>query len=240
MNHDQIRELLEAYALGVLEPAEQAAVEEHLPGCESCRRLAADYAIVAEALPAALAAATPSQPDPALRAHLLRRLGRPRLRVRVSTAAAALALAVAVALLAWTTQLNQTLATERALYAQLAGQQEIVFEVVDSPEATRVVLRPPVPGSTAYGKVFTTPDLPFVVAMAGRLPTPPAGQLYHLWLERDGATVLAGTLPVTGQGFGALVYVDRRNGPVFQSAQITLQPTGAAEPAGIPALIWVR
>jgi hypothetical protein len=115
-----------------------------------------------------------------------------------------------------------------------------VFEVVDSPEATRVVLRPPVSGSTAYGKAFTTPDLPFVVAMAGRLPTPPPGQLYHLWLERDGRTVLAGTLPVTGQGFGALVYVDDRNGPVFQSAQITLQPMGATEPVGVPALIWVR
>jgi hypothetical protein len=44
-------------------------------------------------------------------------------------------LAVAVALLAWTAQLNQTLATERAVHAQLAGQQEIVFEVVDSPAA---------------------------------------------------------------------------------------------------------
>lgn len=76
--------------------------------------------------------------------------------------------------------------------------------------------------------------------MAGRLPAPPAGELYYLWLERDGGTVLAGTLPVSGQGFGALVDVDDRNGPVFQSAQFTLQPMGATEPAGVPALLWVR
>lgn len=94
-----------------------------------------NYARVADALPAALAAAAPSQRDPALRARLLRQLGRPRWRLRVSAVGAALALAVAVALLAWTAQLNQTLATERAVHAQLAGQQEIVFEVVDSPAA---------------------------------------------------------------------------------------------------------
>jgi hypothetical protein len=153
--------------------------------------------------------------------------------------AAVVASTLAVVLFVWTTMLSATLANERALYSQLAGQQEIVFEVVDSPEATRVVLRPPVSGSTAYGKVFTRPDLPFVVAMAGRLPAPPSGQQYHLWLERDEKMILAGTMSINGQGFGALVYVDDRNGPVFGSARITLQPAGATEPAGVPALIWV-
>jgi hypothetical protein len=52
--------------------------------------------------------------------------------------------------------------------------------------------------------------------------------------------ILAGTLPVSGQGFGALVYTDDRNGPTFRSAMITLEPTGATEPAGVPVLIWVR
>jgi hypothetical protein len=238
MNHDEIRELLEGHALGVLDPAERATIEAHLPGCDACRQLVREYAEAVDALPAALAAAGPTRLDPALRSRLLRRLGRPR-RLRVSTAVASLASAAAVILLLWATQLNQTLATERALYAQLAGQQEIIFEVVDSPEATRAVLRPPVSGSTSYGKVFTRPDLPFVVAMAGRLPTPPESQQYHLWLERDDGFVLAGTLPVNGDGFGALVYVDARNGPVFLSARITLQPLGAREPAGVPVLIWV-
>jgi anti-sigma factor RsiW len=239
MNHEEIRELLEAFALGVLDPAERAAVEEHLVSCESCRRTVAEYAAIADALPGALAAAAPEGPDPALRARLLRRVGRPRQTLRLSMIAAALTSALAVVVLVWATQLSQTLAAERAIYAQLAGQQEIVFEVVDSPKTSRVVLRPPVSGSTAYGKVFTRTDLPFVVAMAGRLPAPPHGQQYYVWLERDGETILAGTLPIDGQGFGALVYDSDRNGPTFRSVRVTLQAPGATEPAGVPALIWV-
>jgi hypothetical protein len=240
MNHTEIQELLEAHALGVLEPAEQSAVERHLAGCDECSRLASEYARVAEALPGALAAAAPSRPDSPLRARLVRRLGRPRRALRVSMIAAVLASAVTIAVFAWAVRLDQTLASERAIYAQLAGQQEIVFEVVDSPKTMKRVLRPPVSGSTAYGKVFTRPDLPFVVAMAGRLPTPPSGLQYHLWLERDDGMILAGTLPISGQGFGALVYTDDRNGPTFRSAMITLQPMGATAAEGVPALIWVR
>jgi hypothetical protein len=48
-----------------------------------------------------------------------------------------------------------------------------------------------------------------------------------LWLERDDGITLAGTLPVSGQGFGALVYTNDRTGPTFRSAIITLKPTGA-------------
>jgi hypothetical protein len=131
-------------------------------------------------------------------------------------------------------------AQERALYATLAGQQEIVFEVIDSPETNRIVLRSPVSGATSYGKVFTRPDLPYLVAMAGRLPAAPNGEAYHLWLTfASGETELGGTLMPNRDGFAALVYEADRNGPRLRAVRLVLQEVGAEVPEGVPALLWV-
>jgi hypothetical protein len=159
---------------------------------------------------------------------------------RIAGIAVAAAAMVLIAIGAWNVQLTQTIAQEREIYRRLAGQQEIVFEVVDSPRSTRIRLQSPVTGSTAYGKVFVRSDLPFVVAMAGNLPPAPAGQAYHLWLTLDsGETVLAGTMSAP-DGFGSLVYQAGRNGPAFQSIRLTAQPSGATAPDGVPVIFWSR
>jgi len=110
--------------------------------------------------------------------------------------------------------------------------------VVDAAEATRLILRSPDPDSSAYGKLFTRPDLPHVVAMAARLPIPPQGQTYHLWLTSEGRTFLAGVLPVNDQGFGLLTFDADHDGPVYEAAQLTLQAAGAEAPGGETVLAW--
>jgi anti-sigma-K factor RskA len=163
---------------------------------------------------------------------------RPRTLVAV---AAILVLALS---LAWSVRLSEALDRERALRERVAGhfsqQQEIVLEVVDSDEATRVILRPPDADSQAYGKLFTRPDLPHVVAMAARLPVPPEGQTYHLWLTSGDRTFLAGVLPVNDQGFGLLVFDANHDGPTYDAALLTLQPPGDSAPAGETVLAWSR
>jgi hypothetical protein len=139
--------------------------------------------------------------------------------------------------------LSVALARERALraeFANLVDQQEIVLEVIDSTQTTRRVLLPPEKGaSNAYGKLFTRADLPHVVTMAARLPQPPAGQAYHLWVTPTaGQTHLAGVLRVNEQGFGLLVFDADRNGPVYDDVQLSLQPVGSTAPAASPLLIW--
>jgi 5-hydroxyisourate hydrolase len=42
MDCARVRELLEEYALGALEPGEQAEVERHIEQCAECRELAAE------------------------------------------------------------------------------------------------------------------------------------------------------------------------------------------------------
>lgn len=283
MDCQQITDQLEAYALGALDPDEAARVEAHLAGCPGCRRLAAEYRDIANALPLALAAAVPLRPPPSVRdrvlgaletaapttpvlpkplhtvggeplvpggrSHEARRwlpptawpaLSRRRLRM-LGALAAVLALALS---LAWSARLSVTLAQERALraeYADLVGQQEVVLEVVDSPKTIKALLRPP-PGSssTAYGKLYTRPDLPHVVAMAARLPQPPEGHAYHLWLTRQGQTALAGVLAVNNQGFGLLVFDADSNGPVYEAARLTRQPEGATAPTEPPVIQWSK
>jgi anti-sigma factor RsiW len=155
--------------------------------------------------------------------------------------AAAAAIVVALAL-AWGVQLSQALDEERALRERIAAhftqQQEIVLEVVDADDATRLILRSPDPDSRAYGKLFTRPDLPHVVAMAARLPIPPHGQTYHLWLTSQGHTFLAGILPVNDQGFGLLTFDADQDGPVYEAARLTLQTAGAEALGGETVLAW--
>jgi hypothetical protein len=240
VNAHEIPEDLEAYALGVLDARERRRVAAHLAACPVCRAAVSRHEDALAALPAVLAATSTAAPDPAVLRRVLAVATRPPLWPRVAGVAVAAAAMVLVAVGAWNYQLTQTIAQEREIYRRLAGQQEIVFEVVDSPKAAKLFLRPPVTGSTAYGKVFVRGDLPFVVAMAGNLPPAPAGETYHLWLTLEsGETVLAGILSVQ-DGFGSLVYQADRNGPAFQSVRVTAQPSGSTAPDGVPVIFWSR
>jgi len=74
MNCDSIQELLEAYALDALDPAERRAVDQHLADCPDCARTVAAYREVLARLPEALAAVSPQRAPAALRARLLQTL----------------------------------------------------------------------------------------------------------------------------------------------------------------------
>ncbi len=254
MTCDEVREQLEAYALGALDAAEHEKVQAHLSEDEECAALAREYASIVGAMPDALAAASPKKLPARLKRRVLARLdagGRgqvaspaPTRPVRNwltwRTVGIVLAVIVAAFLIAQTAQLSVALAQERALraeYANLVDQQELVLEVIDSPKTVRAVLRAP-SGGPSYGKLFSRPDMPYVVAMIARLPTLPPGQSYHLYLTSQGQTKLAGALNVNAQGFGLIVYQAERNGIVYETAQVILQNNGAAQPSGVPVLMW--
>ncbi|MGD9893787.1 MAG: anti-sigma factor [Dehalococcoidia bacterium] len=155
--------------------------------------------------------------------------------------AAAGALLLAIGAGVWNVRLSQALTrerTQRTELAQLVGQQEVVLEVIDSDKTAKAFLRPPARDSQAYGKIYVHPDLPYVVAMAARLPQPPDGQRYHLWLTGQGETRLAGVLTMNDEGFGLLVLQSDRNGPVYEAADLTLQEEGTTAPMGTPVLAW--
>jgi anti-sigma-K factor RskA len=246
---DPIRELLEAYVLNTLDVAERERVERHLQTCDDCQRLVSEYAEVVGKLPQALATATALPLPPEIKTRLLQTLATERSsararsipfrwRPRLVTWGLAILLALS---LAWGFQLNVALAQERALrseFANLVDQQEIVLEVIDSSQTTKAFLRATASDSKSYGKLFTRSDFKDVVAMAGRLPVPLAGQAYHLWVTQDGQTHLAGIMKVNEKGFGLLVFTADEPGPVYEAAKLILQPIGSTFPTGVPTIAW--
>lgn len=245
------RELLEAYAVGALEEEVQGAVERHLAACPDCQLVAADLREAAHALPLALAAASPVRLPSSLKGRVLqavagnggttrktgaRRFWRPRVAVALAT------LAVVGGFSAWNAHLSSALSQEQSMrerLAQLVGRQETVLDIVDSPRARRAVLQPPAGAdSRAYGKVFTTPDLRDVVAMAARLDQPPTGRAYRLWLTEADRTHSPGRLVVNAQGFALLVFKAERPGPAYDEARVVLQRDHAKTPAGTTVLVW--
>ena len=164
-------------------------------------------------------------------------------RSRPVTLVAALVLLILLAVIG--TRLSIVLAEGRALQAELStlyDQQELVLEVVDSDETVKRFLRTQIPpgdsGLPAYGKLYTRQGLHHVVAMAARLPQPPPGQAYHLWLTDADQTKLVGTLTLNEQGFGLLVFDEDTENPSYDNAQLILQPIESTTPTGKLILLW--
>jgi len=150
-------------------------------------------------------------------------------------------LLVAVLSVAWNAHLSVALAKERSLraeFANLVDQQELVLEVIDSDQTSRVILRPVDQDSRSYGKLFTRADMPHVVVMAARLQQPPPGQSYHLWVTYEGEIQHAGVLKLNEEGFGLLIFDDDQPGPGYESVQITLQPPDEIHNPGKLVLQW--
>lgn len=241
------RERLHAYALGALDEDERRRVEAHLDHCGECRQLAAELAEAANALPVALAQASPLRPPASLRDRLVAEVGRrsraprrPWWRPRAALALAAVALGAL--LVTWNVRLENALSQQRSLRARIAdlkGQQERILEVVDSRRTEKAFLAPPEGSrSEAYGKLFTRSDLADVVVLGGRLAPPGPDAAYHLWLTERGRTEFAGVLAVDRTGFGLLVFRAERAGPDYEAARVILQPRGSKQPSGRPALEW--
>lgn len=231
--HEQVTELLEGHALHALEPDETRAVEEHLRGCRECQRVLAEYEEVLAGLPAAMGAASAMRLHPAMKQKVLQALDRPAPRRftaqswwRAGAIAAALLL---VASLVWNWHLSTELAHQRTVQVELVGKithdQGTVFDVVDSPATTKRVLRSPADKSPSapYGKVFSRSDSADIVAMVNRLPQPPAGHHYQLYLTRtDGSINVAGSLPVDSEGFSYLIFRCDRAGPTFSQIEVRI------------------
>ena len=101
---------------------------------------------------------------------------------------------------------------------------------------SKATLRSPTDDSPTapYGKVFTRPDMPYVVAMAGRLSPAPSGQEYHLYLDDR----RIGTITPNESGFGYFVYRADAVGIAYQQARVVLEPPQTMGASGRVVLTW--
>jgi hypothetical protein len=248
MDHLELRERLEAFALGALDPGEADEVAEHLATCDDCRAQLAQLRRVADGLPAALEVTSPLRVHPSMRRRVLAAIQGParppHFRPALWPVAAAAALLMFIGSTAYAVHLQieqQDLAvTVRAetlnkLGATLDQRDQLrVLEVLDSSGTTKRALRPVDPAAPAYhdsyGKLWTRSDDADVVVMVNKLPRPLPGERYELSVTSSGRTSDAGPLKLDSDGFAMLLFRADRNGPTYQRAVVTLD--------GTPVLQW--
>jgi len=218
-------ELVALHALDALDADDAKAFEEHLAGCEECRReldslraTAASLAWVAEG----------PEPPRALGEVIVERARRERQENVVALgprrawrAIAAVAVAAVVVLAFWAASLHRSLSHERSANAQLV-------HLLADPQAQRVALE------GGGGSVVVGPDGKAALVFRS-LPSPGSGKTYEAWVVEGNAARPAGTF--TGRTFllsrrvppGATVAVTRERGggaqtptpPILYHAQVS-------------------
>ena len=224
--HERVEELLAGHALGGLDPEEASlagrALEEHVPGCERCRKAWDAYREVA----ADLALAAPAiQPPDTLDARVRRLTRRPE-RVRPLTAAATAAAAVIVAFSGFSMiragqlgdQLDAATATQNSLFD--------VVSTVAHPEHKTI----PLTGAgNTEAALYYTPGESRGYIMATNLPV--ARHQYHVWFMKDGRVWHAGVLRVNEGGRAVLPC---KTDPTRWDAVMLVDEPGRPEPSSSP------
>jgi anti-sigma-K factor RskA len=192
-DHDRLRDILAAVALGAATPEEIAAVERHADSCPVCREELDGL----RAATAALAAAVPQvDPPRRLRSRVLaavraeparagarRRRRLPRLTPRVAwPVAAAVASAAALAFLGWSLALHGEQPSVRTV--ALTGQGPV------------------------RGELLETGDRDAAVVRLRNLPPLARGRAWELWVIRGTRPSSAGFMTATAPGRASVATAD--------------------------------
>jgi anti-sigma-K factor RskA len=238
MSCETNRELLELYALGVLEPEERREIDEHLAReCPMCTPALRDARRLNVDLLSSLPLETPS---PALRARVLASVAPPQRHLPVAWIALAAGLALGMVYLGLENQRRgrEVIAREaenRELQAR-ADQLGAALGFLRDPGTRPASARPG--GNQPRGTYFVNPRSG-IMLIASNLPIPAAGRAYEMWVIPKGGTPRpAGVFRPDASG--SVVHLQA--GPVdlatAQAFAITDEPeSGSPAPTTQPFLI---
>ena len=241
MTHRQVEELAGAFALGALDPDDDAAMRAHMADCRE------EHPEVESALGAGMVMAEslePAGPSAALRDRLMATIERtPQthrqpvaapppssrhgwldwLSPRVARPLAVAAVAVVIAIGAWNvslqSQLGQRDAALRAVANAISGG-EVAFRVT---------------GDAGRGYVVDTPGEGAALVVAD-LRALPADRLYELWLiDAGGTPVAVGTFTST-DGEVAVVPLER-DLTGYAVFAVTVEAERSVAPSGTPVMV---
>jgi anti-sigma-K factor RskA len=198
LTHDQVQELLGAYALDAVSPEEREAIEAHLPDCPRCRAEVTEHLETAAMLAGAGAPAPEGVWDriaaaigdgPGVLDLERPRRGRQAWRW-ITPAVAAVAIAAAVSLGVAVNETQQRL-EEVAASVQEAGLVRAANAALLDPGARRVTLSSP-DGALLVEAVVLPDGKGYLIE--DNLRGLPSGQTYQLWALGGEAPISAGVL----------------------------------------------
>ncbi len=254
--HDEFVDRLEAYALGQLSARERLEVESHLLVCATC---ADEVRAINDVLEGIAESVPPLQPRARLRQQVLAAVAdvpqerarglapidvprRSAWRLLPLAAAAVLSLAIgAVAIRSEQSrreladQLRRVESSNGELLDRLkrfSGQADLAISSLTAADTREI----PTAGrdDAPAMRAFVSPTRGLLL-VADRLPVPPAGRVYQVWIIEDGSTpVSAGMLGDEPQGRGMLIATPPRKnvGGGVTVAISDEPPGGSSQPSG--------
>ena len=259
MTHEELRTSIDAWALGALPEAEARQVEAHLAECPECQADARTAGAVAASLAGSAPDRAPSpevrarlmsavaghQPHTDPLPFVVRE--RPSLAARTGWLVAAASLVLA-AYLTWDgLRLRDQVAT---LSAQLAEAKALVaaadtriatlqnsaergtsaMAILTAPDLARIDLAGQPDAPDARARAFWSRERGMVFS-ASRLPPPPPGKTYQVWVvTTDPAPISAGLIEPDPEGHVDVVFATPPDIPQPKAVAVTLEPAG-----GVPA-----
>jgi len=246
--HDILGPKLGDYVLGDVTPEEIREIEGHVRDCAECAAELGELSLVMEGL---ARVPEPVAPPPELKRRVLESIaGLPKggqtvdaVRRGWSTgwlaAAAAMILALGGALYLSQDRGRQIsdelrradseIAELRTQLSDFTGQTDLALSILTASDMQRIELA----GSASGARAYWSATQGLLVA-ADRLPVPPPGRIYQVWLIGGGAPVSAGVLATPRTGRGILIAPPPggiARGPV--TVAVTDEPPGGlAAPTG--------
>ena len=258
--HADIADKLEAYALGQLPPQESREVDEHLRECstcaQECRELAAVLAVVGESVPPVapsaalrqrvLAAVATEPQEPVRFEHRVGVVKQPRRLVWSLVPLAAAVLVLAVGAVAFRIEQSRRQLADDVVRVQAvnddlmkrvqlyAGQTDLALSILTAGDMREIPMTGKEATAVAAARAYWSPARGLLV-VADRLPAPPAGRIYQVWvIEKGQAPASAGLLGEETSGRGMLIVTPPKAG---LSGSVTVAvsdepPGGLSAPSG--------
>lgn len=252
MTHEELGEMYELYALGVLTPDEKWEIDEHLErGCPECG------AGVRRAMESnAMFATLPEQVNPPkhLRKRVLASIGAQRATSGWTSvwaiAAACLMIALVIVGLKTTGDLDEARRQLRAsneqreearrellsIRSQLAKVQE-ALQFLNEPETVQATFGGG-PALPPRGRIFVNASRG-VLLIASHLPPAPAGKTYEMWvIPKKGNPVPAGLFQSDAQGNAMHLLAGPVNRAQTAAIAVTVEPeAGSPAPTTKPFIV---
>jgi anti-sigma-K factor RskA len=234
MTCEELRDMHELYALGLLDGDEKQEIDAHLQrGCPTCRQSLSE----AQAMNAVLLSSVPAvQPSSRLKRRLMASVG---VQPVGWTWAAALAAACLLVVTLWLSDQERKrageLAQTRGEMIQVAAERDRVFQALsflNQPETRQVGF-----AKGPRGNVFLNPSRG-ILLISSNLPRLDPGRIFEMWvIPKGGAPRPAGLFQANPDGTAVHILAGALDRASLNAVAVTVEPAAGSPAPTSPIII---